>query len=145
MTLVNSTIVGNTAPSSGGISPNDPVSLVNTILADNGSANCFDPGLITSLGHNLESGDTCGLKGPGDLANTDPLLGPLQDNGGPSWTYELLEGSPAIDAGDQAACPATDQRGMPRPFDGNRDGTPVCDIGAYEAIFHYVYLPLIQR
>jgi hypothetical protein len=55
-----------------------------------------------------------------------------QDNGGPTETHALLPGSPAVDAGDDTACPAADQRGVTRPVDGNGDGTAVCDIGAYE-------------
>lgn len=47
--------------------------------------------------------------------NTDPLLGPLQDNGGPTETHALLESSPAIGAADEAICPAEDQRGETRP------------------------------
>ncbi|MEL7447880.1 MAG: choice-of-anchor Q domain-containing protein [Pseudomonadota bacterium] len=70
---------------------------------------------------------------PGDQVGTaqapiDPLLGPLQNNGGSTATHELLPGSPAIDAGS-ATCEATDQRGVARP-----DG-PVCDIGAFEQAF----------
>ncbi|HRQ36915.1 MAG TPA: Ig-like domain-containing protein [Chloroflexota bacterium] len=66
------------------------------------------------------------------MPDTDPLLGPLQANGGDTWTHALLMGSPAIDAGDNVACPATDQRGGIRPIDGDGDNDPVCDIGAYE-------------
>lgn len=69
----------------------------------------------------------------------DPLLGPLQDNGGPTFTHALLAGSPAIDTGNPAllgsggsACEATDQRGVARP-----QGS-ACDIGAYEATFQSV-------
>ena len=53
------------------------------------------------------------LNGPGDQINTDPLLGPLQNNGGPTFTHELLQGSPAIDAGDPNFTPPPyyDQRG----------------------------------
>jgi hypothetical protein len=53
------------------------------------------------------------LTGPGDQINTDPLLGPLQDNGGPTLTHEMLNGSAAIDAGDPKFTPPPfyDQRG----------------------------------
>jgi hypothetical protein len=56
----------------------------------------------------------------------------LQDNGGSTWTHALLTGSPAIDAGNNAACPLTDQRDGVRPVDGDGDNDPVCDMGAYE-------------
>ena len=71
-------------------------------------------GTVTSLGYNLSSDDGGEfLTGPGDQINTDPLLGPLQDNGGPTFTHELLPGSPAIDAGDPNFTPPPffDQRG----------------------------------
>jgi VCBS repeat-containing protein len=64
----------------------------------------------------------------------DPKLGPLQDNGGPTWTHAVLPGSPAIDAGTNDIAPPTDQRGFARIFDGNRDGFPVIDIGAFEVV-----------
>ena len=71
------------------------------------------------------------------LAN---ILGPLQNNGGPTQTHALVAGSPAIDAGNPNGCRDnagvllhTDQRGFLRPADGNNDGTSGCDIGAYEA------------
>jgi hypothetical protein len=84
-------------------------------------------GGITSLGHNIDSGTDCHLSGPGDLSRTNPLLGPLADNGGQTSTLALLPGSPALNripAG--AGCPATDQRRIPRPQG------PACDIGAFE-------------
>lgn len=132
--------------------------LVNTILSGNvlqGSvttaANCGATGggpvtsRFYSLGHNLESADTCGFAGPGDLTDTNPLLEPLANNGGLTETMALAstlttppatQTSPAIDAGDNANCPNNDQRDSLRPADGNLDGEFVCDIGAYE-----LYIP----
>ena len=69
---------------------------------------------VTSRGYNVSSDDGGGfLTGPGDQINTDPMLGPLQDNGGPTFTHALLPGSPAIDAGDPSFTPPPyyDQRG----------------------------------
>ena len=63
----------------------------------------------------------------GNLQPSSMLLGPLGDNGGPTQTFALLPGSPAIDAGDDSACPATDQRGVARPIGAH------CDIGAVES------------
>lgn len=99
--------------------------LVNTLLATNApGGNCH--GTITDDGHNLSSDSSCAFTNVGSLNNTDPLLGPLANNGGPTLTMALLAGSPAIDASDSAAAPPTDQRGAPRPFGAG------ADIGAYE-------------
>jgi len=88
--------------------------------------NCFySGGTVTSSGNNLDDGSTCAFNNAGDKVNTDPLLGPLQDNGGPTLTHALLSGSPAINQGKNSFCPATDQRGLTRP-------STACDIGAYE-------------
>src|SRR5213083_3802448 len=83
-------------------------------------------------GYNLSSDDGGGyLNGPGDQINTDPLLGPLQDNGGSTFTHALLRGSPAIDAGDPSFTPP--------PFHYQRDSPFVrvfngrIDIGSFEA------------
>ncbi len=88
-------------------------------------------GQVNSGGHNLDSGSSCNFTKPGDLSNRNPLLGPLQDNGGRTPTLALQAGSPAIDAGDLIGCPATDQRGVLRPQHGQ------CDIGAFEAEFAF--------
>ena len=65
----------------------------------------------------------------------DPLLGPLQDNGGPTQTHALLFGSPARDKGSNVAVPSTDQRGFARIFDGDGNGTATVDIGSFESGF----------
>jgi hypothetical protein len=77
------------------------------------------------------SGATCHLAH--SLSTVDPKLGSLKLNGGFTKTHALRPGSPAIDAGSNDRCPATDQRGVGRPRDGNGDGAAICDIGAYEA------------
>ena len=74
-----------------------------------------DFGPVTSNGYNIRSDDGSGyLSGSGDQINTDPLLGPLQDNGGSTSTHELLPGSPSINAGDPnfVGPPDYDQRGL---------------------------------
>ncbi len=92
------------------------VTIMNTILKSGAVGdNIFSNSTtILSLGYNL-SNDNCGgfLTGPDDQPDTDPMLGPLQDNGGPTLTHALLPGSPAIDAGDPnfAPPPSYDQRG----------------------------------
>jgi hypothetical protein len=106
--------------------------LKTSILAGNSQGNCAGGGKFTSAGSNLESADTCGLHANGDLTNTDPKLGPLQDNGGPTTTQALPANSPAVDAGsctDVTGAPVTtDQRGVARP----QPAGGKCDIGAYE-------------
>ena len=89
-----------------------------------------DGGTLTSLGYNLASDDGGGvLIGPGDQINTDPLVGPVQDNGGPTFTHALLPDSPAINAGDPNFTPPPfyDQRGP--GFDRIANGR--IDIGSF--------------
>jgi len=120
----------------------------NTIIANNqvGSNpnNIRDcAGTLTSQGYNLiritPPGECNVAPVTGDLFSSDPILGPLQNNGGSTQTHALLAGSPAIDAGnpnvgcvDSTGPLPTDQRGLPRAFDGNGDNSAVCDIGAFE-------------
>jgi hypothetical protein len=88
-------------------------------------------GTVTSHGYNISSDNGGGyLTGPGDQINTEPLLGPLQDNGGPTFTHALLPGSPAIDAGDPSFTPPPfyDQRGP----NFNRVVNGRIDIGSFE-------------
>jgi hypothetical protein len=134
LTLQNVTLTGNTASNGAGLYNSGPATLLNTVIANNtGGTNCADIlNQMTSQGNNLASDHSCNLAAPGDQPGVDPLLAPLANNGGPTFTHALLPGSPAIDTGSLTTCPTTDQRGLPRPLDGNGDTTPICDIGAYE-------------
>lgn len=133
------TLSGNNAVNGqgGGIAVQQATLQIRNTLLSAGTAGAnlwVDPAVastIQSFGYNLSSDDGSGwLAATGDRVNTDPLLGPLQDNGGPTATHALLPGSPAIDTGaatDIAGSPiATDQRGLARP-----QGIAV-DVGAFE-------------
>jgi hypothetical protein len=104
------------------------VTIGNTIfnVSPGGHSILNDIGTVTSYGYNVSSDDGGGyLNGTGDQINTDPLLGPLQDNGGSTFTHALLPGSPAIDTGDPnfTPPPSYDQRGpgFPRIVNGRID------------------------
>jgi len=138
--LLNVTISDNTAKIGGGGVLNETGStllLQNTIIAANTSEGSLDPdcfGALTSEGYNLVGINQAGcnfFRTSGDqegLSNNplNPFLGPLQNNGGSTLTQGLLPGSTALDAGNNNACPSTDQRGFPRQG-------ATCDLGAYEA------------
>ncbi len=81
-----------------------------------------------SIGHNLFSDRPEVQLATTDLTGADSRLGPLADNGGPTWTRELLPGSAALNAGQAVSALATDQRGVARP-QGLRP-----DIGAFEVV-----------
>jgi CSLREA domain-containing protein len=135
--ILNSTIDGNSAPSGSGggqggnlfVNAGAPLAVENTIVSGGSAAseaNCAGGVTLTSQGHNLESGTDCGFTASGDHPGTDPGLGTLQDNGGPTQTQVVQPGSPIIDAANSADCPSSDQRGVSRP-----QGS-ACDIGAIE-------------
>jgi hypothetical protein len=130
--IINSTISGNRTMAGGGGGIQGGGILRNTIVAGNRSDSGPDvSGSFMSQGYNL-IGDGSGGRGfvdsdlVGMSANPiDPLLGPLQDNGGPTQTVALSPGSPALNAGDPDQLGTADQRGVVRAGGVN--------IGAYQA------------
>ncbi|MCB8979005.1 MAG: CSLREA domain-containing protein [Ardenticatenaceae bacterium] len=182
--LYNVTISNNTADSDandsgdgGGVFMLGGTSATNTLIGGNtdnspGQKRPDCSGSLNSEGYNLITNVTgCTINGDtiGNLTGVDPMLGPLQNNGGATLTQALLAGSPAINAGNPGGCRdqnaallGTDQRGFSRPA----NGSPLCDMGAYEAgavdaptptptatlvptiAFtpdHWNYLPLIEK
>jgi hypothetical protein len=128
VSISNSTFANNSASGGGNLGGlgnfGGTVNIAQSIVADNSIQNCS---AITDQGYNLDSGNTCGFTGTGDLQNTNPLLASaLANNGGPTQTLALLDGSPAINKIPASACPSTDQRGIARPQG------PACDMGAFE-------------
>jgi hypothetical protein len=121
LSLTNVTIANNYV----GLANNGgSVRVANSIFANNTLANCAST--VSSLGHNLDTGNSCGLAGTGDLSNPNAGLSSLGNYGGFTPTHLLQSSSPAREAGDNGLCPLTDQRGVSRPQNN------VCDIGAVE-------------
>ena len=129
--IINSTIADNDAPLGGGVFLQaGPLRLHNALIANNAVANC-----AMSIGVTFDdftyqgtnlSSDASCGTDPAILVG-DPILGPLASNGGPTQTHALLVGSPAIDAAT-ACTVTTDQRYVVRP----QLAGGACDIGAYE-------------
>ena len=135
--ILNSTFSGNSAAAEGGgifYSKTyyfSTLTLINTVIANSpAGGDCYTTGgAIDTNRNNLVEDGSCSANGV-NFKTGDPLLGPLADNGGPAWTFVLLSGSLAINAGDNATCAAPpvsakDQRGNPR-------NDAQCDIGAFE-------------
>jgi len=144
MVISNCTFSGNTAGAGGGIDNTATASVRNTIVAGNGTgasgSDCS--GTFISAGYNFIgiADGSSGWGAAGDQTGTagspiNPQLGPLQDNGGPTFTMALSLGSPALDKGNGGGI-ATDQRGATRPYDfsliANATGGDGSDIGAFE-------------
>ena len=132
-TLNNLTIVNNsTGSNGGGISDAGAYTMNNTIIANN-TAGVSGPdcrGTVTANFTLIETILNCSITGGNNVFNSDPLLTLLDANGGgtislPTLTHFPLDTSPALNAGNNVTCLATDERGNPRPV-----GT--CDMGAVE-------------
>lgn len=165
VTIVNSTFSGNSANEFGGAAIDNntgsslplrvlsctvadnsggasilsfgPLQIGNTILKAGLTPNNLD-GEIESLGYNLSDDFGNGLlTGTGDQVDTDPILGPLKDNGGPTLTYAPLSNSPTLDMGQDVAQAGFGQRGGFRPttYDTTKvrpAGGDGSDVGAVE-------------
>ena len=113
------------------------ISFYASVIADNFDGDCG--GILSNIessGFNISTND-CNLDDPSDMPNTDPMLGPIKNNGGDTLTHALLKGSPAIDmAGAEFGCfeVGIDQRGVVRPQNGDQVGDAFCDAGAFEYI-----------
>jgi hypothetical protein len=140
--ITNSTFLSNSVETDGyggALGNNGGFVLHNVLIAHSAGGNCEYTMTLSSP--NLEyPGVTCG----GASVQADPQALPPADNGGPTLTSALLPGSPAIDAGDNAGCPATDQRGVQRPVNGDGLAGADCDLGAFEALVR-LFLPLLMR
>jgi len=168
LTITNSTISGNIANDAGGLLNNfycdyyyggcwgGTVTLENNLIAGNqapvaaeiknvsgsGAVSVVNADHFNLFGSNGNAGVTGFTPGPSDIvpaASLAQIIGPLQNNLGPTDTHALVVGSPAIDTGNPNGCGdssgmrlPTDQRGFPRHVDGNIDSTVRCDIGAVE-------------
>jgi hypothetical protein len=133
LTLIQSTVSGNNG--GGGLWNEGTLTLTHSLVANHSSGDCGNgsTSAVISQGYNLDSDGSCQLTAPTDRPGVDPLVGPLQDNGGPTLTHALLPGSPAIDAIPWSAngCGTSlisDQRWQARP----QPVGAACDIGAYE-------------
>jgi len=141
LSLINSTVATNGAETGGGIGTlsGGALNLINSLVARNTASN-IEPDVskaastalsarFTLVGDGTGSGIADAVDGNKVGTGTgpvDPKIGKLANNGGPTKTHALLTGSPAINAGSDADCLTTDQRGVARPRGAH------CDMGSYE-------------
>ena len=129
VTIAYCTISGNSGEVGGIAFSGGHLMMTDSLIGGNsGSSLSLGSSGAVLLSHNLFSDSPGVVLDSTNLINTDPLLGPLTDNGGPTQTMALLPGSPAIGAGTAVAGVTTDQRGVARP-------TVAPDIGAYQSAF----------
>jgi hypothetical protein len=134
LTLTHVTVDHNAAATAGGLASALTYVVRNSLIANNMGGNCQAGLSLTLAGQNMQyPSNTCGAATP-----ANPQLSPVANNGGQTLTAALGPGSPALDVGDPAYCPPTDQRGQQRPAGAG------CDLGAYE-LWLGLYLPQVLR
>ena len=138
--LFNVTVARNTAGQGGGIFTGGTATtrVNNTIVARNSGGDCSGAAL-TSVDHNLATDATCSLSGQHDLVTLQTRFETRVNATGLVFLFGLRRSSAAIDAGSgpydattNIGCATTDQRGVLRPKDGDRNGSKICDIGSFE-------------
>lgn len=137
--IVNSTFFDNRGTTSGvRVGYDSTITITNSVISGYNGRDCFSgSGSIVTFTNSLIADGRCGVvNGVDGNITGDPMLGPLQDNGGSTETHLPLDGSPVIDAvaasGGLCAGSNTDQRGATRPDDGDGVGGIFCDMGAVE-------------
>ena len=149
LSLVNDTIVDNTATDTGGglaVWAGSVASVTNTVISGSSPTNCYSNGVGTftsSGGNNDDTDNSCLLTASGDRHDADPMADTtVRSNGGPTQTLALMPGSPLIAAGSDAGCTtgaqSLDQRGVTRPQGAH------CDIGAFEVSSSATYVTVSQ-
>lgn len=133
--IKHSTIVNNTGV---GIDLRN-AEMHNSVIAGNTEGDCVF--LITGSDNqnNFDSDGSCDVEATNHTTVADPLLGPLTALNSTTLVHTPLTDSPLIDSGDGTLCLAKDQRGIPRPLDGDGDGVAACDVGAIEIDLELIF------
>jgi len=149
--VIGSTIVGNSADHGGNLEIGDATEFADTVVSGGisaaGEENCATTTTIVSRGFNLDNRNQCDFTAAGDIVDSDPQLGELAANGGPTLTMLPAPTSPLVDAGSSFGL-TTDQRGLPRPVDDPQvansaaPGADGAEIGAVELPARPPVLPL---
>jgi CSLREA domain-containing protein len=130
LTLIHATVADNLSV---GVHNQGNLTVRNSLFIDNREGNCANAGSLISRGL-LSGADSSNCPASvyvDDQSIYGKVLYALADNSAGLPTFSLPPTSPALDAG-VGACPIVDQRGYPRPQDGDGDGVVGCDLGAYE-------------